>query len=64
MSIIARQELIDNKWFIWLKYDGLNCLMFEVDHELNETEAKAKLAEWQGSQVEPESEEDGTTEQD
>jgi len=63
MSIIARQELIDNKWFIWIKYDGLNCLMFEVDHELTVAEANAKLAEWQASQVEPESEEDGITEQ-
>lgn len=66
MSFITRQEEIDGKWYAWIPYDGLNCLMFEDDHEINEEEAKQKLLNWESSRIviediTPPEEQDGTT---
>lgn len=49
--MITRQEEIDGKWYAWVPYDGLNCLMFEDNHEITEEEAQIKLDEWKASQV-------------
>lgn len=51
MSIIIRQEEIDNRWLTWIPYNGLDCLLLENDHQLTEEEAQLKLEEWQASQV-------------
>jgi len=65
MSVIARQEQIDGKWFAWIITEGLNTMMVEDDHEITEEEAAQKLLDWQASQivVDPVIEEvtDGTT---
>lgn len=65
MSVIARQEQIDGKWFTWIITEGLNTMMVEDDHEITEAEAEQKLLDWQASQivVDPVIEEvtDGTT---
>lgn len=51
MSVIARQEQIDNKWFTWIITEGFNTMMVEDDHPITEEEAEIKLANWQSSQV-------------
>jgi hypothetical protein len=62
MSIILRQEQINEKWFAWVAYDGLNCIMLEDNHEMTEEEAAQKLLDWQSSQIVIEELPDGPTE--
>lgn len=45
MSIISRQELVDNKWYTWVPYDNHSCLYFETNHQMTEEEAQARLDE-------------------
>lgn len=61
MSIIARQEEIDGKWFAWIITDGLNTMMVEDDHAITEEEAAQKLLDWQSSQIVIEDVTDGST---
>lgn len=51
MSIITRQEQINNRWLTWVAYNGLNCFLFETDNQLTEAEAEQKLLDWQASQI-------------
>lgn len=60
MDIITRQEEIDGRWYIWVAYDGFNCVMFEDDHEMSEAEAQQKLQEFQDRLTAQEAT-DGTT---
>jgi len=61
MSIIARQEEIDGKWFAWIITEGFNTMMVEDDHPITEAEAEQKLLDWQASQIVIEEVEDGVT---
>lgn len=45
MSVISRQEEVDNKWITWIPYNEYSCLYFETDHQMTEEEAQAKLDE-------------------
>lgn len=62
MSVIARQEQIDGKWFTWIITEGLNTMMVEDDHEITEEEAQVKLDEWKASQIVIPEVTNGTTE--
>lgn len=46
MDIITRQEEIDGRWYTWVAYDGLNCIMLEDSHEITEAEAQTKLQDF------------------
>lgn len=45
MSIITRQEEIDNRWLTWVDMGDNNCLLFETDNQLTEEEAQVLLDE-------------------
>jgi hypothetical protein len=62
MSVIARQEEIDGKWFTWIITQGFNTMMVEDDHQITEEEAEQKLLDWQSSQIVIEELPDGPTE--
>lgn len=51
MSVIARQEEIDGKWFTWIITEGFNTMMVEDDRQITEEEAEQKLLDWQSSQI-------------
>lgn len=59
MSVIARQELIDNKWVTWVALPDNNCVIFETDTQMTEEEAQAKLDE----ALTPPEEENGSPDQ-
>lgn len=59
MSIISRQEQIDNRWITWIPYNEYSCLYFEDDHQITEEEAQARLDE----ALTPPEEENGSTDQ-
>ena len=62
MSIIARQEEIDSRWYAWIITEGFNTMMVEDDHQITEEEAEQKLLDWQSSQIVIEEITDGFTE--
>ena len=51
MSVIARQEEIDGRWFTWIITEGFNTMIVEDDHQITEEEAEQKLLDWQSSQI-------------
>lgn len=59
MSIISRQELINDKWVTWIPYDEHSCLYFETDNQMTEEEAQARLDE----ALNPPEEQDGSPDQ-